>query len=71
MPEDLVSLTSIAYATNERGPWYPVRSETGDFREPKREPHEEKVVTPLYDEHNMVIEDVPEAVEIGEHEQPH
>ena len=65
IPEDLVSLTSIAYATNERGPWYPVRSETGDFREPKRDPQDVgKIVTPIYDEHNMVVEDVPDTVDI-------
>jgi len=57
IPEDLYSLHSIAYSNRENNSfWYPVRSETSSFKEPKRHPKTDAISGPLYDPANMVID---------------
>ena len=36
LPDDLVHLDGVAYSQNEKGPWIPMSTVTGIFREPKR-----------------------------------
>ena len=37
IPDDLNSLTAVAYSNNQNGPWIPVRTETSTFKEPKKQ----------------------------------
>ena len=36
IPEDLVNLDGVAYSQNENGPWVPMSTNTGIFREPNK-----------------------------------
>lgn len=36
IPEDLINLDGVAYSQNENGPWVPMSTSTGIFREPNR-----------------------------------
>lgn len=36
IPDDLVNLDGVAYSQNENGPWVPMSTSTGIFREPNR-----------------------------------
>lgn len=40
IPADLHSLSTVAYSKNERGPWVPVKTNNGSFREKPELPHE-------------------------------
>lgn len=39
IPADLHSLSTVAYSKNERGPWIPVKTNNGSFREKPELPH--------------------------------
>lgn len=57
IPDDLYSLHAIAYSNKPDGAfWYPVRSETASFKEPKRKPWVNNIAGPLYDPANLVID---------------
>lgn len=57
MPDNLYSLHAIAYSNRaDNSFWYPVRSETAQFKEPKREPKPAPIAGPLYDPSNLVID---------------
>ena len=59
IPDDLYSLHSIAYSNKPDGAfWYPVRSETAQFKEPKRDPKPEPHIDgPLHDPSNLAIDE--------------
>lgn len=60
MPSDMVHLNAVAYSTKKSGQYIPVRSETGQFKEPKYTPKQPRLkIGPLYDENNYTIEDEP------------
>lgn len=67
LPEDMVYLSSIAYSTNPKGPWIPVRTETSQFKEPNRTPKPKKHIIQLHDPNNLTI-DTPSTIEIVENE---
>lgn len=59
IPEDLESLTAVAYSTGPEGPWIPVRKDESTFREPRTVLLRDDTIEmgPGYDKHNMVIDD--------------
>lgn len=72
IPGDLVSLTAVAYSPNENGPWIPVRSNTGDFKEPKYDRRPDGAMFgPNHDPANLVMLDTPSYMFIGDSPEDH
>lgn len=60
LPDDMVHLTAVAYSTNPKYGWIPVRSESKHFKDHNKTP--EPCVHQVYDTNNMTIEDIPEEI---------
>lgn len=56
IPEDLESLTSVAYSVHPRGPWVPVRKDETSFHRAHQLHHGPTDIGPLYDTENQAIE---------------
>lgn len=58
LPVDLVILDGVAYSDKITGPWVPMSTMTGIFKEPKKHPMPEPIHTaPMHDPENRTIED--------------
>lgn len=68
IPEDLESLTAVAYSTNLEGPWIPVRKNEATFKTRGRygATLNRFEVGPTYDHANLVEDDVPSYVTLEE-----
>ena len=44
LPSDLVHLDGVAYSNSERGPWVPMSTMTGVFREPTSEKYKVRII---------------------------
>jgi len=61
---DLVILDAVAYSSNEKGPWIPMKKTTAIFKEPKRKHglHGEVITNLPHDPDNKAIEDKYEII---------
>lgn len=68
IPDDLESLTAVAYSIGPEGPWMPARKNEMTFKSnhPHMHGRSRFTVGPIYDQNNMVIEDVPNYTGIEE-----
>ena len=55
IPSDLAILNGVAFSLNENGPYIPLRTNTGTFKEPKHEPKPTCNI-PQHDPNNKVLE---------------
>lgn len=69
MPSDLAILNGVAFSLNENGPYIPLRTNTGTFKEPKRKPKMPCSI-PEHDPNNKVLENECETEPIQEEHQP-
>ena len=69
IPSDLAILNGVAFSLNENGPYIPLRTNTGTFKEPK---HEQKPTCniPQHDPNNKVLESECETQPVQEEHQP-
>ena len=68
IPADLVVLDGVAYSDKPTGPWVPMSTTTGIFKEHKRPKHMPIITEPLYhDPENKAIDDI-KPVLIHEHQ---
>ena len=60
IPVDLVILDGVAYSDRITGPWVPMSTTTGIFKEPKKHPHHPHGIpsNPPHDPNNKVFDDV-------------
>lgn len=59
IPDDLESLTAVAYSTSENGPWLPVRKTNATFKAVQHTDPKIKyyAVGPVHDENNLTVDD--------------
>lgn len=71
IPEDLESLTAVAYSPTPAGPWVPVRKDDMSFHRPHVTLHDSYDINPMHDPENVAT-DYPETAHIeGECEHYH
>ena len=69
IPSDLAILNGVAFSLNENGPYIPLRTNTGTFKEPKHEPKPTCNI-PQHDPNNKVLENECETQPVQEEHQP-
>ena len=63
IPDDLESLTSVAYSVGPDGPWIPARKDDMSFHKMQRHHTGPAHIGPLYDEANLAVNEPPYVTE--------
>ena len=63
IPDDLESLTSVAYSVGPDGPWIPARKDDMSFHKMQRHHMGPAHIGPLYDEANLAVNEPPYVTE--------
>lgn len=69
MPSDLAILNGVAFSLNENGPYIPLRTNTGTFKEPKHDTKKQCNI-PQHDPNNKVLANECETEPMQEEHQP-